>query len=259
MKRDLVLASPNVRGPDVAYAQRLLAGSAYGFGVQVGREGVYDVKTAAATKRAKFLLGYPTDKINETFGDTLELFLRREAPSKKLPLLYRQRRRNRVAAIAASKDVGLAALAEAKRWLGTKETPPNSNVAKPFGPWYNGYVGPWCAVFVSYCLEKAGFKHTDPGSARWAYCPYMVNDARAQRNGLRAIPASAVEPGDIVLYDWDGGVADHVGFFEEWIVRGSTFHAIEGNTAVGNDSNGGEVMRRVRSVSQVEQFAQVSQ
>jgi len=257
MKRDLVLSSPNQTGADVSYAQRLLLNSRFGLTAEVGAKGVYDAKTAGATKRAKWLLGYPRSAVNNTFGDKLELYLRNEDPKKNLPLLYRQRRAARLKAELASKDVGKLALAEARRWIGTTEDPPNSNRVKPFGPWYNGYVGPWCAVFVSYCLNEAGFKHVSPNQARWAYCPYMVNDAREHDNGLVAVSAAQVEPGDVVLYDWDGGVSDHVGLFEEWIVAGSTFHAVEGNTSFGNDSNGGVFMRRERSVSQVEQFARV--
>ena len=46
--------------------------------------------------------------------------------------------------------------------------------------------------------------------------------------------------------------------YEDLRVR-LTYHsnAIEGNTAVGNDCNGGEVMRRLRYVSQVDGFGRV--
>lgn len=55
------------------------------------------------------------------------------------------------------------------------------------------------------------------------------------------------KPGDIVFYDWNGNHTkrDHVGIVES--VSGSSVVAIEGNTSVGNDSNGGEVMRRTRT------------
>ena len=49
--------------------------------------------------------------------------------------------------------------------------------------------------------------------------------------------------------------SDHVGLFDHWVNKSAgTFATIEGNTAVGNDSNGGEVMRRERSMSQVSCF-----
>ena len=62
------------------------------------------------------------------------------------------------------------------------------------------------------------------------------------------------QPGDIVSSTGQGdGVADHVGFFEKG--SRSEFTAIEGNTAVGNDSNGGQVMRRERDGVSVRLFA----
>jgi len=42
------------------------------------------------------------------------------------------------------------------------------------------------------------------------------------------------------------GRFDHTGIFVRWIEVGKTFESIEGNTAVGNDSNGGNVMLRTR-------------
>ena len=38
---------------------------------------------------------------------------------------------------------------------------------------------------------------------------------------------------------------------------GGDFEAIEGNTSAGNDSNGGEVMRRVRNLTQVDGFGRI--
>ncbi|MFK5173308.1 CHAP domain-containing protein, partial [Propionibacterium freudenreichii] len=53
-------------------------------------------------------------------------------------------------------------------------------------------------------------------------------------------------PGDIVFFDWDlNGNVEHAGIFVKWIDK-NHFECIEGNTAVGNDSNGGEVMIRKR-------------
>ena len=63
------------------------------------------------------------------------------------------------------------------------------------------------------------------------------------------------QPGDIVLFDWTGdGHCDHTGIFEKWIKEGSTFSTIEGNTAIGNDSDGGCVMQRTRNAATVKAF-----
>ena len=57
-------------------------------------------------------------------------------------------------------------------------------------------------------------------------------------------------PGDVAIYDFPGGGrTDHCGIVEA--VGGSSITAIEGNTAIGNDSDGGEVMRRTRTLGQI--------
>jgi hypothetical protein len=85
----------------------------------------------------------------------------------------------------------------------------------------------------------------------------VVNDARAGRNNLQVVTYDKALPGDLVLFNWDGDWdADHIGLLEKKI-GWNGFTTIEGNTAVGNDSNGGEVMRRTRRLSQVQVFVRV--
>ena len=137
--------------------------------------------------------------------------------------------------------------------LGLEESPSGSNRVK-FSGWY-GMVGPWCAMFDTWCGVQAGMTAYDRGD-RWAYCPYMVADAVEGRNGLRARGRSeAPQPGDSVLYHFGNAdrVARHVGVFEKGS-RGS-FTAIEGNTSVSSDDNGGKVMRRERGEGSVRLFA----
>jgi hypothetical protein len=52
--------------------------------------------------------------------------------------------------------------------------------------------------------------------------------------------------GDVALFSWSGSTttADHAGLIAE--VGGNAVRTIEGNTAIGDDNNGGEVMERVR-------------
>jgi hypothetical protein len=152
------------------------------------------------------------------------------------------------------------ALAAAIEWLGYKESPPNSNLTK-FGAWYGMDGQPWCAMFCSYVYEvEVGGSPSFGKGVSYAYCPYIVSDARNQRNGLST--TSSPIPGDIVVFDWEfDGTYDHVGFFEAWQPgSGSTFTAIEGNTSLDNNSNGGEVMRRTRRVpDQATTFVRVSE
>ena len=140
------------------------------------------------------------------------------------------------------------ALTRAIGQLGVKEDPPESNEVL-YTDWY-GLVGPWCAMFCTWCYDASGGPGSssfDRGQARYSYVPYIVSDARNGRFGLSI--TNQPQTGDLVCYDWSwDGEYDHVGFFEGW-TGGRSFTALEGNTAVGNDSNGGEVMRRNRDVN----------
>lgn len=222
-----------MKGKEVEYATRLLKKG--GYLDEVSR--TWGEDEAAAARRAKYLLGYPQGQVNGAFGTKLERYLRGDDP---LPSAYAARRKRR---LAAEVDVGAKALAEAERWIGTKEKPAGSNRVDPFTEWYgwHGWGAPWCAVFVTWCLDKAGFE-VSPRDARWAYCPYMLRDAREKRYGLRLVPWDEVRPGDIVLFDWDDdGVPDHVGFVKEKLASGR-FETVEGNTSPDNFSNGGKVV-----------------
>lgn len=248
MKRTLQLTSPLMHGPDVAYARRVLANHGYSSGLKQGLD-VFDGAAAAASKRAKWELGYADKNCTPTFGSVLEQYLLQvREPS----LVMKTRARSR----RAQKTVGQKAVAEAKRWVGTREFPANTNICKPFTTWYGwiGWGAPWCAVFVSYCLAKAGFKGVSPANHRWAYCPTVVADAVAGRYGLSTCSEHEVDEGTIVLFDWDNdGVADHIGFCTGPIEFSTqTFPTIEGNTSPGisgSQSNGGGVYERTRHLN----------
>jgi hypothetical protein len=251
MKRTLQLTSPQMVGADVLYAKRLLNNNPFGvFRPGLGND--FDQETAAACRQAKWELGYAKDKCTGTFGTSLEKYLR---GMDTLPLLNRRRRKKRLAALT----VGKKAVDEAVKWIGTVEEPPGTNIAKPFTTWYGwiGWGAPWCAVFLSYCLDKAGFEHIKPNAARWAYCPYFLADARARRYGLQVVHPHEVEKGTIALFDWDNdGVPDHIGFCTDKVLDGEV-PTVEGNTSFtssGSQSNGGAVAARTRSVSDIIAF-----
>lgn len=150
---------------------------------------------------------------------------------------------------AQNTTLRLLALDEARKWIGTKESPFGSNRCR-FSIWY-GMIGPWCGMFETWCFEMAAQNHglESPSFAKgsyYAYVPYIVADARAGRRGLRI--TNDPQPGDLVCYDWrHDGIYDHTGIFES----GSAlqWQAIEGNTSVSSNSNGGEVMRRTRRIT----------
>lgn len=145
----------------------------------------------------------------------------------------------------------------ARQWIGYSrwDDPEPGTV---FGRWYaklvdDPYFGesgvPYCAMFVSYCLDWAGFEAAGlPG----AYVPWILS---ANSDAGRLVANEDAQPGDLVMFDWQGdGVADHIGIVEENHPDEGWMQTIEGNTSPGNggsQSNGGGVYRRARNYSSI--------
>ena len=160
---------------------------------------------------------------------------------------------------AASRD-GRAALAEALRHVGVRESPPGSNRTM-FGRWFGVDGVPWCAIFVSYCFSVGagvtlcrGWHGAGVNARGVAYVPTL--EAWLCATGREVPSWSAPAPGDVAVFDWDGGLPDHVGIVVRVRADGE-LDTVEGNTAVGNDSDGGAVMRRRRRRSQVSTFGRL--
>lgn len=134
-----------------------------------------------------------------------------------------------------------ALLEIARGELGTKESPAGSNQVK-YASWYGLPGQPWCVMFVMWVFAQAGVALP----TRTASCTLLMNAAKKAGSWV----TSGYLPGDVVIYDWGAnGVPDHCGIVES--ASGSAVTAIEGNTAVGNDSDGGEVMERTRPNAQI--------
>ena len=104
----------------------------------------------------------------------------------------------------------------------------------------------WCMLFVSMCLDECGQIGTIGGFS--FNTDYTVNKVREHPESY-FVSVYDAEPGDIVIFNWDGGGTDHVGFVEKNL-GGGTLQTIEGNTssgAYGSQSAGNGVWRRVRS------------
>jgi hypothetical protein len=130
----------------------------------------------------------------------------------------------------------------AKKEIGQGEVPLNSNKTK-YGKWF-GFDGvAWCGMFVSWCYDQAGAPLGNIGFKKgFAGCQTAVAHYR-KTNRITTNPVA----GNIVFFDWNkDGRHDHTGIFVRWVEVNKTFECIEGNTAVGNDSNGGNVMLRSR-------------
>jgi cell wall-associated NlpC family hydrolase len=104
-------------------------------------------------------------------------------------------------------------------------------------------------MFITYCFVQAGSKAFKRGE-KWAYCPFAVDDARAQK-GTSIVALGQERSGDIVFFSWKrDGVANHVGMLIS-VNKNGTILTLEGNTGTGNDSDGGEVQVRTRDVADV--------
>jgi len=242
--RTLILASPLEAGADVKALQNLLIHKGYYHGAP---DGQYGPLTAQAVFRAKYWLGYP--KPDHVAGDTLRDYLAGLTHPTLRMRAYSTLRRRKSRQVSS----GLKVLREALTHLGTRESPPGSN-DNPFGREYGVNFQPWCAIFLSICAKHVGVKFWQ------SYVPSVVHLAHLGQQGLTLVHWTDVRPGDLICYDWPGeskGVADHIGILEKK-TSPTQFTAIEGNTAVGNNSNGGEVMRRTdRYVNEVQAFVRL--
>jgi hypothetical protein len=118
-------------------------------------------------------------------------------------------------------------LAECRRHIGYRE-----GRTTPFGVWYGNQVGssaydsaPWCDMFLAYCAHRSG---NLAAVGRFAYTPSHVNWFR--NRGRWHNGKSGIRAGDIVFFNWDGGVVDHVGIVEK-VLSGGRIQTIEGNTS----------------------------
>lgn len=102
----------------------------------------------------------------------------------------------------------------------------------------------WCMLFVSMVFDEAGQVDAIGG---WTYnTDVCISHARAR--GLPFVTAAQAHPGDVVIFNWNGGPTDHVGVVERNL-GGGWIQTIEGNTssgAAGSQSAGNGVWRRRR-------------
>lgn len=159
------------------------------------------------------------------------------------------------------KNCRLRALDYARAEIGVCEKPPRSNS----GPRVNQYLRsaglgpgyPWCMAFVHFCYLKAGTK-----LGGYASVGKFEEWAQEHRHPVVARPFK----GDLICYRFDSDDwPDHVGIVERVLAlrwKGGRFvgwvRTIEGNTAVGDDANGGRVMRRRRWVGPRTKFVRVT-
>lgn len=145
------------------------------------------------------------------------------------------------------------ALAFLESELGLAEQPAGSN-RNWITDWYFGWHAAWCAMTTSRALIEAGFGTpeqidiaplTTTSRKGWAYCPYVEADFKTAGRWHDTDP----EPGDLVLFDWDGDEwSDHIGMLKRESSDGTLF-VYEGNT------DGGILALKHRSRTYVRGFA----
>jgi len=240
MPADLRLTSPLTAGAAVLDLQQRLKDLGYAPG---RLDGVFGDATAAAVRAFQGDAGLLVDGV---VGSRTRAALKRGAvhagpDTKRSP-----------------SAAGVRALALAVGEIGTKERPAGSNQTK-YGRWFGADGVRWCNIFVSWCFAEgadvvlcAGLRAEGVGPHGCAYVPTTMAWLRAEGFWVgRTTPL----PGDIVIYDFGAG-PHHIGIVEEDL-GGALFTAIEGNTGIGADADGGQVMRRRRYMTQVVGFGRI--
>jgi len=123
-----------------------------------------------------------------------------------------------------------------------------------YGKWYGLNNNPWCAMFVSWCFDKAGLgkkvaAQNDKGFASCAAGLKWFTDKN------KIIPIGQAQAGDLVFFQFDTDAEpDHVGIVKWNNTALKYLQVIEGNTssgAKGSQANGDGVYLRKRSYSLV--------
>lgn len=149
-------------------------------------------------------------------------------------------------------------VAKAKSQIGIKEKPAGSNNVKYNTAYYGqevydglwGTKFPWCCVFVWWVFRECCAHDMFYGGKKTASCTTLMEYYKGKGQFSKT-----PKIGSLVFFNWGKGTtAKHIGIVAKVNADGS-FSTIEGNTAVGNDSNGGEVMERKRYMKDVLGFA----
>ncbi len=116
-----------------------------------------------------------------------------------------------------------------------------------YGAWYPMQAQPWCAMFVSWCAEKAGIgpdtipKHASTGAG--------VNWFKARGRWRPSGGGYTPVPGDLIYFTQNGSSPVHVGIVCE--INGNQVVTVEGNTSTsaGLIDNGGGVAQKSYSMN----------
>lgn len=143
-------------------------------------------------------------------------------------------------------------LAKAKKEVGIKEDPAGSNNVK-YNTWFygklvSGDAYPWCCVYQSWLFQGTNLVK------KTASCSDMLDWCIRNR-----LIVTEPQPGDLVFFKFGktSRPTNHIGLVIDaspW-EKQKKVRTNEGNTSVTSNDNGGCVMERVRSKSQIVAFA----
>jgi hypothetical protein len=132
-------------------------------------------------------------------------------------------------------------------------TEKNDNETK-YGAWYGVNKQPWCAIFVSWCYDKAGLLDKVTAQSKKGFASCDAGLKWFAKKG-KIVPVGEAKEGDIVFFQFDNDAQpDHVGIVEKNMKRLKALKTIEGNTSPnnkGSQSNGGGVYQKKRSYATV--------
>ena len=96
---------------------------------------------------------------------------------------------------------------------------------QPYWSWYGfDYRVEWCACFVSWVLNQAGYSEPKFAACQSQGIPYFSSKGRWANRGYKDIA-----PGDVIFFDWEGdGSSDHVGIVIG--TDGNRVYTVEGNS-----------------------------
>lgn len=269
--RPLHLSSPLAHGDDVETLQRQIRKELRHHKIDwlpVEIDGKLGRQTLHAAAFCAWAIGL-SDKHRAaikggTISEAAQRLLRAPTQRGRLDRRREKRRRKRLRQIRKAQSEGpKAALAYAKSFIGTTESPAGSNSGPTitrdgkkggisFWEAYFG-LGPcfWCLCFASYCVKAIGKAKVSGVLVNAAEIERM---ARAHSNGLVAVPLEECRLGDYVLCCFDGtGVPDH-GDLADGPIRDGVTDDVGGNTSSdssGSQANGGGVFPKGREVGVV--------
>jgi hypothetical protein len=201
--------------------------------------------TAQAVKRAKFWLGYPSSACTPVFGQTLYEYLREStggrSPTRTGSSARRgsRRRRRHPARSRSTTPRSSSATTKGRATTRRSSAPTTASTSSRGAP------------------SSRRTASSTPGhpSFRYAAVEAIVQDARANRNGLHIV--STPQPGDIACYSHNGDPYAHTGFYDHRL-NDSEFVDLSGNTSSADFSNGGYVERHTRDTLTVTAFVRVT-